>query len=234
MRHLFASDPFQWVGRSWLRTPLLVLVLVTRNAGFAAQWGAVARRGGLTGWSKVSQASTRRNTLPPAQFAPARATGNAVPAHHHKQIWHQITLAGRGKGRSTASGLWRPRTLCLSAPFAKPQLAVEPPRTALSSQHYLMLPRRAFTLIRLPQKRRNYLYKMPAKCLWHMAWTGHTVQNICSRVCARAPPARAFASKSRPTWPTPPAVWVVSCSNGQGLQGWLGAAGTAKAGRTLR
>jgi len=71
-------------------TPLLELVPVARNAGCAA------RRGGPTGVGPRCPKQARVGTPRP----PPNSRLPALPTHHHKQTWHQMTHAGRGKGRS--------------------------------------------------------------------------------------------------------------------------------------
>jgi len=89
--------------------------------------------------SKVSQASTRRNTSPPAQFAPVCIT--STPPQTNLAPNHACGALEGAQRRTCRSG-----TLCPSAPFGKPRPPAESPRTALSSQHCLMLSRRAFIL----------------------------------------------------------------------------------------
>jgi len=111
------------------------------------------RRGGPTSWSKVSLASTRWKTSPPAQFAPARVT-NTPP---------QTNLAPNNTRRAREGaqrGTCRSGTPCLSAPFGKPRPLAESLQNTLSSHQYLMPQCRAFTIIRLSQKRANYAHKM--------------------------------------------------------------------------
>jgi len=128
-----------------------------------------------------------RSTAPPAPPALATVTRTLT-------LTHQALNYTRGVQEGAQRGSWGPGTMCLSAPFAKLRPPAESPQTALSSPHCLMLPRRAFTLSWLSQKRLNYLYKMPLAyglnrphstsqkiCFWQVAWTGHAVQNTCLR-----------------------------------------------------
>jgi len=80
------------------RTPLLILMPVARNAERSVQRGAPAWRGGPTGWSKVSHASTRVGAPSPTPLSRLPLS----PECHHRQIRHQIAHMGRGKRHSAA------------------------------------------------------------------------------------------------------------------------------------
>jgi len=142
------------------RKPLLILMLVARNAGRALCCeGRLRKRGGLTCRRHLQARSLRsEHHAPPLALAlvirPPTQTIQ-VP------IWYyQITRVGRKKRRSAALA----GALCPSAPFSKPRPPAEPPQAALPSQHCLMLQWHAFTLIWLVQKRQNYLCQLP-NCL---------------------------------------------------------------------
>jgi len=80
-----------------------------------------------------------RSTAFPAP-PPALAAVTRTPTQTHQAP--QITLPGRGNGRSAAPG---GRGHCLGAPFAKPRPPAGRAGTALSSQHCPMLQWRALT-----------------------------------------------------------------------------------------
>jgi len=145
------------------RTPMLMLMPVARNAGGAlcAVRGALRNGRGAYRPASVSIASTRvgvQHSAPPAP--PALATVTRTPTQTNLAPNH-----AHGAREGAQCGTCRSGTPCawVHRSPSRDHWRTSP-RTALFSQHCLMLSRRAVTLIWLSQKRQNYQLQFAICC----------------------------------------------------------------------